>query len=161
MDPITSQFNQQAALGFSNQMSQLEKARLGQEVNTFNKAQNNGKIPEHNLGKDDFLKILITQLSTQDPTDPMKDKDFIAQMAQFSSLEQMTNMATNFSKVTSVISSSQAVSTLGKGVEIQTANQTIRGTVDEVTPGAYPQVKVDGKYYDYSQVQKIFPAEAN
>lgn len=44
------------------------------------------------LGKDAFLKILITQLQNQDPTNPMDDRDFIAQMAQFSSLEQMQNM---------------------------------------------------------------------
>ena len=44
------------------------------------------------LGKDAFLQILITQLQNQDPTSPMDDKEFIAQMAQFSSLEQMQNM---------------------------------------------------------------------
>jgi flagellar basal-body rod modification protein FlgD len=44
------------------------------------------------LGKDEFLKILMTQLSNQDPLNPMQDREFISQMATFSSLEQMVNM---------------------------------------------------------------------
>ncbi|WP_010269560.1 flagellar hook assembly protein FlgD [Paenibacillus senegalensis] len=48
---------------------------------------------QETLGKDDFLKILLTQLANQDPMQPMQDREFIAQMAQFTSVEQMTNMA--------------------------------------------------------------------
>ena len=60
--------------------------QAGPKISTTN---DNGK-----LGKDAFLQILITQLQNQDPTSPMDDKEFIAQMAQFSSLEQMQNMTT-------------------------------------------------------------------
>lgn len=50
------------------------------------------RVPSAELGKEEFLKILMTQLQNQDPTQPMDDTQFISQMAQFSSLEQMMNM---------------------------------------------------------------------
>ncbi|WP_078413272.1 flagellar hook assembly protein FlgD [Priestia abyssalis] len=59
--------------------------------------QNQGRsVGNSNLGKDEFLKILMTQLQHQDPTNPMEDKDFVAQMATFSTLEQITNMGKAF-----------------------------------------------------------------
>jgi flagellar basal-body rod modification protein FlgD len=62
------------------------------------------------LGKDDFLKILMTQLQNQDPSNPMEDKDFIAQMATFSSLEQMTNLTTTMEKFVENQEQSQLIS---------------------------------------------------
>jgi flagellar basal-body rod modification protein FlgD len=62
------------------------------------------------LGKDDFLKILMTQLQNQDPMNTMDDKEFIAQMATFSSLEQMTNLTTTMEKFIEKQTQSQLIS---------------------------------------------------
>ncbi|GBF11605.1 MULTISPECIES: flagellar hook capping FlgD N-terminal domain-containing protein [Tepidibacillus] len=51
------------------------------------------------LGKDDFLKIFVTQLKNQDPLQPLQDREFIAQMAQFSTLEQIANLNKTTEKV--------------------------------------------------------------
>ncbi|SES75189.1 flagellar basal-body rod modification protein FlgD [Oceanobacillus limi] len=63
------------------------------------KNQQTTKTPSTNLGKDEFLKILMTQLQNQDPTAPMDDKEFISQMTTFSSLEQMMNMTASIDKL--------------------------------------------------------------
>ncbi len=145
----------------NTQMSAADQAKVAQQVDFANKQINHGKVTKTNMDKDDFLKILITQLTTQDPSQPLQDKDFIAQMAQFSSLEQMTNMANSFGKVSNVISASQAVSTIGKNVEIQVGDQVVKGKVTGVTPGQFPQVLVGDKYYDFGSVSKISAAEVN
>jgi flagellar basal-body rod modification protein FlgD len=138
-------------------LSSAELAAVNQEVNAFNKALNAGKTVTAggDMGKDEFLKILITQLSHQDPTQPMQDKEFIAQMAQFSSLEQMTNVSSEISKVAALLAKGQAVSLLGRMVEIAAGSQIVEGTVDEVSGGDYPQILVNGLFYDVSQVQKV------
>ncbi|WP_163579859.1 flagellar hook assembly protein FlgD [Gracilibacillus saliphilus] len=55
--------------------------------------QNQSREVNNSLGKEEFLKILMTQLQNQDPLNPMEDKEFISQMTTFSSLEQMMNMS--------------------------------------------------------------------
>ncbi len=93
-------------------------------VTTGSKSQvESGKI----LGKDDFLKLLVTQLQFQDPTSPMKDQDFIAQLAQFSSLEQLQNMGNQLENSTQwdyllsqTINNTMAASIIGKNIKATT-----------------------------------------
>jgi len=136
-------------------MSGQDKARVAMQVDSINKALNDGRVTKQSLDKDDFLKILITQLTHQDPTQPMEDKEFIAQMAQFSSLEQMTNMSNRFSDVSKLLTSGQAFGMVGKTVEIPIGDQIIQGTVTEVMGREFPRVKVNGSYYDFSLVDKV------
>ena len=106
-------------MDFTATMSATEKLQAQNAVDSFNKTLTvNGRRSSNELGKDDFLKILIAQLSNQDPTSPLENTEFIAQMAQFSSLEQMTNMSQSFEKMAGFISSSEAQGMLGKTVEV-------------------------------------------
>jgi len=74
----------------------------------LNKTRNTSK----SLDQDDFLKILVAQMSNQDPMEPTDNGEFLAQMAQFTMLEQIKEMSASFS-------SSQAYSMVGKYVYVQ------------------------------------------
>jgi flagellar basal-body rod modification protein FlgD len=144
-------------MDISLSLTPQEQSRVAEQVNSFNKTLNDGKGAKANaaLDKNDFLKILITQLSHQDPTQPMDDKEFVAQMAQFSSLEQMTNMSEGLTKVADLLARTQAIGMLGSAVDIDTGSDTISGIVDAVTGGQFPQLLVNGQYYDSAQVLKV------
>lgn len=141
----------------NTRLSDQEMAKLNMQVDSFNKSITiEGRKVQRDLGKDDFLKLLITQLSNQDPTSPMENTEFIAQMAQFSSLEQMTNMNQEFAKMNSMLVSSQAVGTIGKTVDITLGDTKTTGVVEAVTYGANPQVRVNNMYYDMKQISAVY-----
>jgi flagellar basal-body rod modification protein FlgD len=145
MEPIKATMN-------SDQMEELRRITL-----EHNSRVNKGRNPQQELGKDDFLKLLLTQLAHQDPTAPLEDKEFIAQMAQFTSLEQMKNMAADFANMARMIQGSEANSALGKSVEVKLGEDRVaQGYVNAVTRGETPQVLVNGVYYNWNQVVKVY-----
>jgi flagellar basal-body rod modification protein FlgD len=86
------------------------------EIIKAQEASKSDRNVSNELGKDDFLKLLITQLQHQDPLQPMEDQDFIAQIAQFSSLEQMQNLNNSFSY-------SMGFSLMGKYISAAVTNE--------------------------------------
>ena len=142
-------------MDIATNLSAMEKSKVQMQVDSFNKKIAGERTYKSELDKDDFLKILLTQLTHQDPTKPMEDKEFIAQMAQFSSLEQMTNMTKEFGQMQNMVKANHAVSLIGKSVNIVDNGEMISGVVEEVSGYEYPQLLVNGKYYDLDKVEKI------
>jgi flagellar basal-body rod modification protein FlgD len=61
-----------------------------------------------NIGKDEFLKLLVAQLENQDPLSPLKNEEFVAQLATFSSLEQLISINDGIGKITTLIEQNNA-----------------------------------------------------
>jgi len=103
-------------------------------VTTAQGATANNNTGSTNLGKDAFLKLLTAQLANQDPMQPMDDKEFITQLAQFSSLEQMQSMNTNIELLTKNQTLGQAVNLIGRTVTWNDpdAGTTLTGKVNGI-----------------------------
>ncbi len=144
-------------MDFSATLSPAEKMQTNLEVDRFNKTLTvNGRKASQELGKDDFLKLLMAQMTHQDPTEPMDNSQFIAQMAQFTSLEQMYNVANGFNKMAQMMQSSEAAGTLGKVVDLDVEGEKVTGVVEGFTRGENPQIQVNGNFYNMDYVRAVY-----
>lgn len=111
------------------------------------------------LGKMDFLKLLIAQLQHQDPLKPLEDTQFISQLAQFNSLEQMINLNQTFEKTQKWQMLTQSTTLIGKtiaAIDVETGEQ-IQGVVLKVDmTDTGPELDVDGKRVTYNEIVSIF-----
>lgn len=118
------------------------------------------------LGKDAFLQLLVTQMQYQDPLDPQDNSEYLSQLAQFSALEQMTNVAEGLTEVSELVSNintsvlvAQLSNMIGQTVTWSTDSTDASGTttttklsgtvkgvsISDGTPSL--QVESDGKIY--------------
>lgn len=111
------------------------------------------------LSQDDFLKLLVAQMSSQDPMNPQTDTQMAAQMAQFTSLQQSGTMSKDIAKMLTQQQLLQANNMLGSTVTLQADEKTLASGVVQsvqITDGV-PQIIVNNHAYDLSQVLSITP----
>jgi len=114
------------------------------------------------LDASDYFELLVTQLINQDPLEPMKDTDFVAQMSSFTSLEQMKQLNEGFNAFTADQREIAAQTYLGKNVSVAHASGfLIDGIVSAVTTvrdaegTSNIELTVDGKQYKLSDVREV------
>jgi len=130
------------------QVSSSTEVSLGQS--------DTSRSPVKTLDKDAFLLLLVEQLKNQDPMSPQDSNDFMAQMAQFSILEQLTNLHEEMAKLRSFQEMSSASALIGRQVKIRSGEEEISGRVEKVTLASDGvQVVVNGSGYSLDSVTEV------
>lgn len=110
-------------------------------------------VPSQTLTQANFLQLLVTQMSSQDPLNPESDTDFAAQLAQFSSLQATQTMTGNLQTI-------QATGLIGQTVAVtpSTGGSSVSGVVSSVQiASGTPQVVVNGQTYNLNQITAVTP----
>ncbi|WGK69381.1 flagellar hook capping FlgD N-terminal domain-containing protein [Candidatus Haliotispira prima] len=148
------------------EMSPLQKQQHDINIKNFNRSLNQGRSLQQTLGKDSFLRILTEQLKNQDPLKPQDDKEFIAQMAQFNSLEQMMELNKGFTELSRRFGQGQALGLLGREVTINSGLDheghpiLVSGLVSAIehNPSGPAKLTVDDHKYNSDLVIKVAEA---
>ena len=116
---------------------------IGQQVNS-------------ELGRSDFLNLLVTQLQNQDPLDPVQNEDFVAQLAQFSTLEGIEKLTARFEDILTLQQLTEGAELVGKTVTFDQADAVGTGIVEQLTiEDGQIQVLVDGNRVDLDAIRSI------
>ncbi len=108
-----------------------------------------------------FLKLMVAQLSSQDPTNPVSDTDYSAQLAQYSSLDEMEKMNTNLATQNQLQTMSSGAALIGKTVSgySNTSKAPVTGVVQGlVVVDSIPYLKVGSNYLAMSEVATVATA---
>lgn len=114
------------------------------------------------LGKDEFMKLLVTQMQNQDPMKPTDNTAMIAEMAQFSSLEQMQNLNSQFEQFQQNTTAALSLMNAGRPVTLELKDGSrLNGTLEKVQwNDGETQFVIDGKSYSASKVTSLSADEA-
>ena len=116
------------------------------------------RVPVRTLTEDDFLKLLVAQMTSQDPLNPKSDIDMIPQMVSFSQLEQSKSMQTDLENLRAQEQIVQANSLLGRTVDVQDGDRKVTGQVTAVQmEEGTPKLVVNGHSYDLGSLLSITP----
>jgi flagellar basal-body rod modification protein FlgD len=114
------------------------------------------------LGRNEFLTLLVTQLRNQDPLNPVKDSDFVAQLAQFSSLQEIRNLSEATRQASELSVASSAAGLIGRTVYAEILNSetgetsTVTGQVSEVRmKNGVPALMIGDTQVTLDQVTRI------
>lgn len=102
-----------------------------------------GSTASASLSMEDLLRVMLTELTYQDPLKPVENKDFIAQIAQFSSLDATQRLNSSIERMLALQSASQSVGLLGKNVSATTNGSSVTGQVTALSlVGSEPQLTI-------------------
>lgn len=125
--------------GVTKTVSQYNAEKSASSSSSTSSKSSTSSASNSSLGKDAFLQLLVTQMKYQDPLDPQDNSEYLSQLAQFSALEQMTNVAEGLttvsntvSGISSILTASKASGLIGQTVSWEQDKQTMTGTVEGV-----------------------------
>jgi flagellar basal-body rod modification protein FlgD len=118
--------------------------------------------PQNTLTTQDFLQLLSTQLQNQDPLQPMDNTAYLAQMAQFTSLQQVNTLSTTISQMSGNEQNLAASTYLGRTVTMNNGNSgTVSGQVTAIDfSGTTPTLQINGTYYPLTSLLSVSSAPA-
>lgn len=155
-----------------------EITNLKNQTTANNIAENRRTNGASKDDKNMFLTLMLEQLQHQDPTEPMDNTEWLSQLAQYSSLEQMTEMNQGFQNCLNYMSAiysdmganseiTQTLSLIGKEVTIkdpedETGTKKVTGKVSEASfEDGSGKVKIDGKYYSIVDIVSVRDTSIN
>ncbi|AMM13148.1 flagellar hook capping protein [Burkholderia sp. PAMC 28687] len=119
----------------------------------------NNRIDSLGLDMQSLLKIILTQLTYQDPLKPVDNFEFVSQLAQFTSLEQTRQMTDKIDNLLSVQSATQTFGLLGRNVDVQTDTALLSGVVKSVSfKDSQPQLTIEtdsGQFLTNATISQI------